>query len=215
MLQMKCPECDATIRSSFLVEMGTITCDQCQKEVTVKDVVVTTEDFTMQRDTLLNRINHYRALLEEVERKKMSLGDNEDLSPQALQSLNHNYSALRELLEASRGNYRLPITKDLPLDIKLEGNTINGDLLNLSTKGATIKAKRLCGFPQKGSEITLRLSLPGNEEHLSIAAKIAWIGKRNKDDEQNNITMGVSFINLHGKTHTHIWDYIVGSHENS
>jgi hypothetical protein len=112
-------------------------------------------------------------------------------------------------LEASRGNYRLEISQDLPLDIEWEGNITNGSLLNLSTKGATIKPKRLHGSPQKGSEVKLRLALPENTEPLSIDAKIAWVKKSKQDEELNNISMGVSFVNLNEKDSACIWDYIL------
>jgi Tfp pilus assembly protein PilZ len=209
MLQMKCPECAGIIRSQFLVEMGSVTCSHCKENVIVKDVFVTTEAFTMHRDTLISRIRHYRALLKEVERDNVSLGNSDVSSKAAQQSLNQSYIALRELLEASRGNYRLKISQDLPLNIEWEGNITNGSLLNLCTKGATIKPKRLHGFPQKGSEVKLRLSLPDNAEPLFMAAKIAWIEKSQNDEEHNNITMGVSFVNLNEKTTACIWDYIL------
>ena len=212
MLQMKCPECEGIISSPFLVEMGSVTCNQCKENVIVKDVFVTTEVFTMNRDTLLGRIRRYRALLKEVKRDKMALGNSDVSSTAAQQSLDQTYAALRELLEASRGNYRLEISQDLPLDIEWEGNITNGSLLNLSTKGAAIKPKRLHGFPQKDSEVKLRLVLPDNAEPLSIAAKIAWVGKSKKGEEQNNIPMGVSFVNLNEKTRACIWDYIFSSH---
>jgi len=209
MLQMKCPECDGIISSPFLVAMGSVTCNQCNENVIVKDVFVTTEAFTMYRDTLLSRIRHYRDLLKEVEREKMSLGNNDVPSTGAQKSLNQSYTALRELLEASRGNYRLKISHDLPLDIEWEGIINNGSLLNLCTNGATIKPKRLHGSPQKGSEVKLRLALPDNTEPLSINAKIAWVEKSKRDEEQNNITMGVSFVNLNEKARACIWDYIL------
>jgi hypothetical protein len=209
MLQMKCPKCDGTISSPFLVEMGSVTCNQCNENVIVKDVFVTTEAFTMYRDTLLSRIRHYRDLLKEVEREKMSLGNSDDSSTVAQQSLNQTYTALRELLEASRENYRLKISQDLPLDIEWEGSLANGSLLNLCTNGAAIKAKRLHGSPQKGSEVKLRLALPENTEPLSIDAKIAWVKKSKQDEEQNNISVGVSFVNLNEKARACIWDYIL------
>lgn len=209
MLQMKCPECDGIINSPFLVEMGSVTCNQCNENVIVKDVFVTTEAFTMYRDTLLSRIRHYRDLLKEVEREKMSLGNNDVPSTGAQKNLNQSYTALRELLEASRGNYRLKISQGLPLDIEWEGIINNGSLLNLRTNGATIKSKGLNGSPQKGSEVKLQLALPDNKEPLSIDAKIAWIEKSKGDEEQNNITMGVSFVNLNEKARACIWDYIL------
>jgi Tfp pilus assembly protein PilZ len=163
----------------------------------------------MYRDTLLSRIRHYRDLLKEVEREKMSLGNSDDSSTVAQQSLNQTYTALRELLEASRENYRLKISQDLPLDIEWEGSLANGSLLNLCTNGAAIKSKRLHGSPQKGSEVKLRLALPENTEPLSIDAKIAWVKKSKQDEEQNNISVGVSFVNLNEKARACIWDYIL------
>jgi hypothetical protein len=209
MLQMKCPKCEGIISSPFLVEMGSVTCNQCNENVIAKDVFVTTEAFTMYRDTLLSRIRHYRDLLKEVEREKMSLGNSDDSSAVAQQSLNQTYTAFRELLEASRGNYRLKISQELPFDIEWEGSKGDGRLLNLSTKGAAIKPKRLQRVPQKGSEAKLTFSLPGITESLSMSTKIAWINKRKKHEGHHNITMGVSFINLNKKNSTYIWDYIL------
>jgi len=215
MLQMKCPECDAIISSSFLVEMGSVTCDQCEKNVTVHDVFVTTRAFTMDRDTLLKRVRHYRALLVEVENELMSL-ENSDMSSTAAQkSLSHSYTSLRELLEASRENYRLPISQELPLEIEWAGITSHGSLLNLSTKGAAIKPKQMHTFPHKGSAVKLRLALPDNTEPLSIAAKIAWTGKREKGEGKSNFTMGVCFTGLNKITSTYLWDYISSSETNS
>jgi len=215
MLNMKCPECETTISSPFLAEMGSITCNRCKENVTVNDVFVTTKAFTMHRDTLLKRIRHYRALLNEVEREKMLLRNSDVYSTATQQNLDQNYAALRELLEASRENYRLTISHDLPFSIEWERNTSNGCILNLSTKGAAIKPQKLHGFPQKGSEVKLQFALPDNTEPLSIVAEIAWTGKCEKDEGQNNTTMGVSFINVHEKTRIYIWDYIVGTVKNS
>ena len=215
MLQMKCPECETIISSPFLAEMGSITCNYCKEDVTVNGVFVTTKAFTMQRDTLLKRVRHYRALLNEVEKEKMLLSNSDTSTMEAQQDLAQNYAALRELLEASRENYRLTISHDLPLNIKWEGNTSNGCLLNLSTKGAAIKVQKLHGSPQKGSEVKLQLALPDNTEPLSIVAEIAWADKREKDEGQKDTMVGLSFFNVNEKTRIHIWDYIVGMVKNS
>lgn len=139
----------------------------------------------------------------------MPLGISDVSSTATQQSLDQTYVALRELLEASRENYRLEISQVLPLDVEWEGDVTAWSLLNLSTKGATIKSKRLYGFPQPGSEVKLRLVLPDNAEPLSIAAKIAWIDKSTKGEEQSNLTLGVSFVTLNEKNRACIWDYIL------
>jgi Tfp pilus assembly protein PilZ len=215
MLQMKCPACETTISSPFLAEVGSTTCNHCKENVSVNDVFVTTTAFTMHRDTLLKRVRHYRTLLNEVEREKMLPRDSDVSSTAAQKNLEKNYAALRELLEASRENYRLTISQDLPLSIKWEGNTRNGCLLNLSTKGAAIKPQKLHGCPQKGSEVKLQLALPDNTEPLSITAKVAWTGKHEKAEGQNDTTMGVSFINVNEKARIDIWDYIVDAVKSS
>jgi hypothetical protein len=211
MLQMKCPDCEGIVSSPFLVEMGSIACDQCNKNVTVKDVVVTTKYFTMHRDSLINRVRYYRALLKEVEREKSLIGKSDSSSTVTHNSLDQYHAALRELLEASRGNYRLEISQDLPLDIELEGSKGAGRLLNLSTTGAAIKTKSLHGGPQQGSEAKLRFALPEITKSLSSVAKIAWISKREKDEEQSDITMGVNFINLNKKDRACIWNFILAN----
>jgi Tfp pilus assembly protein PilZ len=215
MLQMKCPKCEEIISSPFLVEVGSISCNHCEENVTVKDVFVKTKGFTIHRDTLLDRVRHYRTLLEEVKREMMLPRDSDASSTAAQQSLDQYYAALRELMEAARGNYRLTISQDLTLAIELAGSTSKGRLLNLSTKGAAIKPTKQHGSLRQGSEIKLRFALPGIAEPLSLVAKIAWIGKNEKDEKQSSTTMGVSFINLSNKVRTYIWDYIVDNQKNS
>lgn len=215
MLQMKCPECETLISSPFLAEIDSVTCNHCKEHVTVNDVFVTTRAFSMHRDTLLKRVRHYRALLNEVKREKMLLSHGDASSLATQQSLDKNYAALQELLASARENYRLTVSHDLPLSIEWEGNASNGCLLNLSTKGAAIKSQKLEGLPQKGSEVKLGLALPDNTEPLAIVAKIAWTDKREKVEGKSNTTMGVSFINVNEKNRTSIWDYIVGTVESS
>ena len=215
MLQMKCPECEEIISSPFLIEIGSISCNQCKEDVAVRDVFVKTKLFTMHRDTLLKRVRHYRALLNEVESEKVLLEKSDGSSMADPKSLNQYYYALRELLEASRGNYRLKISQNLPLDIEQAGVTSNGWLINLSSKGAAIKTGNRHNVPKQGAEVKLRLSLPVNTEPLSITAKISWTGKSEKGEGQNNTTMGISFTEEHGKSQSYIWDYIVGTVEKS
>lgn len=215
MLYVKCTECEGVIRSPFLVEIGSITCDHCQADVTVKDVFVTTKSFTMHRDTLLKRASHYRSILEEIDREKRLLDNCETSSITAQKTLNQYYSAIQELLAAARGNYRLPVSQDLPLDIESAGGTHAGQLVNLSTKGAAIDTDMLHTLPQKGSEIKLRLTLPDVPERFSITANIAWARKYEKSTQQSLVKMGISFVDLNEKIRSYIWNYIVCTHNSS
>ncbi len=209
MLQMKCPKCDGIISTPLLVEMGSVTCSQCKEKVIVKDVLVVTKDFKMPRDVLMNRVHQYRDLLKEVEKRKSLLGSDDVSSSEDQKSLDQSYSSLRELLEASRGNYRLKVSQDFRLNFEWAGATNKGHLVNLSVKGATIKLYLLQGLPPEGAEVKLRLVLPNISEPLPVSAKIAWIGKHKSVDGQSGITMGVSFVNLDEMTRTFIWKYIL------
>ena len=211
MLQMKCPKCEAIIRSPFLVEIGAVTCEQCKEDVTVNDVFVTTSGFKMHRDDLLARVLHYRALLKDVEREKMLIRNSGSASVEAQKSLDQFYNTLRELLAAAREHFRLQITKDFPLDIEWAGKTGRGSLLNLSTKGAAIKyqAQRL---PIHGSVIRLQMALPNRTEPFCLSAEIVWIDKRGRNEQQGNVILGVKFMGLNEVTQNHLWKYITSTH---
>ena len=207
MLQMKCPKCATIIRSPFLIEIGAVTCDQCNQDVIVKDVFVTTRGFKMHRDDLLARVLHYRALLKDIEREKLLIRNNGRSSTEAQNSLDQLYKTLQELLAAARENFRLQIAKDLPLNIELAGKTGKGRLLNLSTKGAAVKYLGLDKFPIQGSILKLLMALPNIAEPIIMSARVAWVGKRHKD-EQESVILGVKFVGLDEKTRDHLWDFI-------
>jgi len=208
MLQMKCPKCATIISSPFLIEIGAVTCDQCNEDVTIKDVYVTTRGFKMHRDDLLARVPHYRALLKDIEREKILVQNSGRSSSEAQKSLEQLYNTLQELLAAARENFRLQMTKDFPLDIELAGKTGKGLLLNLSTTGAAIKHHGLQKGPLQGSIIKLIMALPNVTGPLCISGRVAWTGKRDKDRQQDEVTLGVKFMELDKKTQDHLWDYI-------
>lgn len=209
MLQMKCPQCEGKINSPFLVEIQSVTCNQCERNVPVTDVFVTTQHFTMHRDTLLKRVRHYRSILKEVEQEKLLLQNNKHETSSQIVTLNQYYAALQELLEAARENYRLKISDELPLDIGCEGVVSQGRLLNISTKGAAINSNNISGFQQKDTNLKLLFSLPDITVPLSLTAKVAWSSKPSKDEKHDNITLGVYFSEIKDKFHSYIWDYIL------
>lgn len=215
MLQMKCPECEGTISSPFLVEIGSIPCNRCKVNVTVKDVFVATKSFIMHRDALLNRLRHYRTILRELEQERRFPG-NVSTSLEAYRMTLDKYSAaLQELMAAARANYRLAISEELPLNIEFAGAETKGRLVNLSTAGAAIKPGALPAFPPQGSALKVRLTLPKVAEPLAIDAKVAWTGKHEKEGEQGRVTLGICFVNVSEKIRTCLWDYIFNTFNNS
>ncbi len=215
MLQMKCPECEGTISSPFLAEIGSITCRHCRETVTVKDVFVSTKSFTMHRETLLKRLRHYRTILTEVEKEKMLLGNGNIKAEASRSTLDQYYAALQELMAAARSNYRLAISQEVPAIVECAGSETKGRLVNLSTAGAAIKPERMPAFPAQGSELKVRLNLPDNAEPLSISAKIAWARKREKEEGPNSITMGIRFIDINENIRSCLWNYIFNTYNNS
>lgn len=208
MLQMKCPKCETIISSPFLVEVGAVTCDQCNEDVTVNDVFVTTSGFKMHRDDLLARILHYRALLKEVEREKILIRDSGSSSPEAQKNLDQFYNTLQELLAGAREHFRLQITQNFPVWVEWAGKSGKGSLLNLSTKGAAIRYQDTQRVPIHGSLLKLQMALPNIAEPFCMSAEIVWIGKRDKNAQQGNVTLGLKFIGLNETTQNHLWDYI-------
>ena len=208
MLQMKCPKCETIISSPFLVEIGAVTCDQCNEDVTVNDVFVTTSGFKMHRDDLLARVLHYRALLKDVEREKILIRNSGSSSAETQKSLDQFYNTLRELLAGAREHFRLQIAQDFALDIEWAGKPGKGSLLNLSTKGAAIKYQEPQRLPIHGSVLKLQMALPNIAEPCCMSAEIVWIGKRDKNEQQDNVILGVKFLGLAEKTRNHLWDYI-------
>ena len=213
MLQMKCSECEGTLRSPFLVEIGKVGCTHCGATVAVKNVLVTTRSFSMYRDALLNRIRHYRGLLKEVERERQQLENDRTASGAAKKTLDQYYEALKELLEAARGNYRLAVPPDLPLEMETSGQRTRARLVNLSTRGAAITPEGLAAPLRQGSECQLKLSLPESPAQLAITARVAWAGKNEPGQGSGSMTMGVSFVNLTETARGSIWDYIVETYE--
>ena len=55
MLIMKCPKCNKYISSALLAEIATIVCEHCSAEVAVKNVLVSSNGFTFDRQDLLKR----------------------------------------------------------------------------------------------------------------------------------------------------------------
>jgi len=212
MLQMKCPKCKAIISSPFLGEIGAVTCEQCNQDVTVDDVFVATSGFKMHRDDLLARVLHYRALLKDVEREKILIQNSGNSSADTQKSLDQFYNTLRELLAAAREHFRLQIAQDFPLEIEWAGKTGKGSLLNLSTKGAAIKYLDSQRFPIHGSVLKLQMALPNIVEHFYLSAEIVWIGKREKNEQRDNVILGVKFMGLNEKAQNHLWDYISSTH---
>lgn len=211
MLQMTCSHCEGVIKSLLLVEAEEIECPRCKATVPVKNVVVATKNFSMQREDLLNRISHYKKLLREVEKEiaqEQGAGNNTGRSRKSADSLR---ASLKDLLLAARDNFRLNMSYDLYVQINFANQKRLARLANISSTGAAIELVDRGAIPQNHSAIEFVLLLPGSLESLCLSATVIWSRKLGSGQVHDSITMGVKFRALDAATRERIWDFIVNS----
>ena len=211
MLQMNCPKCDGLIKSPLLVELETVECSQCKAHVVVRNVVVSTKNFSMQRDDLTNRISHYKKLLRDVEKEMQGGHQDENISQNKQKSADSLRSSLKDLLLAARDNFRLNMSYDLYVQINFYAHKRLARLLNISSTGAAIELVTRGHVPENDSEITLQLLLPGYAEPLSLPARVVWSRKPSNQPTSQSVNMGVQFKKMDQETRACIWGFIVDS----
>jgi phage FluMu protein Com len=211
MLQMTCPHCDGLIKSLLLVELQEIECPQCKEIVTVKNVVVSTKNFSMQREDLIKRISHYKKLLRDIE-KDIAQGDGKDNNTDsARKSSDALRASLKDLLLAARDNFRLNMSYDLYVQINFGINKRLAKLVNISSIGAAIVLVDRGPVPENNSVIKFQLLLPDSQESLSFSATVVWSKKLSAGEFSDSSTMGVKFQDLDQETRECICDFIVTS----
>ena len=211
MFEMECPDCNNVIKSPLLVELQSVDCSQCNKSVTVKDVVVSTKSFSIQRKDLLSRISLYKRLLGEVEKEMQSMNKEEKVATQTKNSVDSFRSFLKDLLLGARDNYRLEISHDFYVEVTYDNKSRLARLVNLSSKGAAIEILERGQLPQNNAIIGLQLLLPGHAEPLSLHATVAWGRKSPEGSKAEPVKMGLRFRNLDEKTQACLWDFIVNA----
>jgi PilZ domain len=211
MLQMHCPNCKVLIKSPFLAEVSTIECYQCKENIPVKDVYITTKNFTMHREDFLNRSFRFQKFLREVEKERFLMANSKSVSTKSLESIEQIYSSLQELLAGARNSYRMEITCDLLAEVDYDNKITKGRVLNLSTEGASIKLVAFDNTPKKKSELKVNFSIPEFSEKLCTHAKVVWTKEQIGDHKSESSIIGVTFIDIDEHTHSCIWNYIVNN----
>jgi hypothetical protein len=158
----------------------------------------------MDREILLKRLRHYRGLLKEIEREAQGKSSSSDNSQDSKQKY---HAALRELLSAARGNYRLPIEESITLSVEMNKSSSTGVLLNLSTNGAAVRLINAVKPPMKNADAKLFFSLPGSVDSFTISVKTAWAGTY--ESKCGDIVLGVTFKDVNESIQNDIWNYIV------
>lgn len=210
MFQMECPDCSYVIKSPLLVELQSVDCSQCRKSVKVKDVIVSTKSFSIQRKDLLNRISLYKKLLGEVEKEMQSMKE-EKVATHTKKSVDSFRAFLKDLLQGARDHYRLDMSHDFYVETSFDNKNRLARLINLSSRGAAIEFLERGQLPQRNAAIGLQLLLPGHAEPLSLHATVAWGSKPPEHSATEPVKMGLQFKNLDERTQACLWDFITNA----
>jgi hypothetical protein len=194
MLQTNCPKCKGVIESPYLNDLKSVKCGQCQEIVTVENVFVATNEFTIDREDLYNRISRYESLLREVEKERALMANDKRVAKETNQSFDQFSLTLQELLEGARSYYRLKMTRDLTLQMDFDNKKSKVTLID--------------NLPRPKAMISLQVTFPGLHEPLSALAKVVWARQLTNESAAERYRLGVKFVNLDEITRTSIWRFI-------
>ena len=207
MLIMKCPKCDKYIKSELLAEIATIACEHCDSEVAVKNVLVSSNGFTFDRQDLLKRFFRYRKLLDEVIDEHSSLSENKNSSTESRSSIKQFLNILQGMMTGARDNFRLQFSSPVHVKTCYSKHECSGIFYNLSMEGARIEISGSNPLPRVRGEFSLEFSLPGKEETLLITGVVCWTEKA-KGAERAKHSVGIKFNSLESSVRSVLWQYI-------
>ncbi|MEA3544177.1 MAG: hypothetical protein U9R69_03045, partial [Thermodesulfobacteriota bacterium] len=136
MLIMKCSNCNKYVSSVLLAEIETIICEHCGVEIAVKNVLVSSNGFTFDRQDLLKRFFRYRKLLDEVIDENNAMDGNNDITAVSKSSVNQFLTILQGMMSGARDNFRVQFTAPLQVKVRYGGHECWGSFYNLSMEGA-------------------------------------------------------------------------------
>lgn len=213
LLKMLCPNCHELIFSSLLAEIDEMYCSHCNKDVPVRNVLISARGMTISRDELLKRIFRYKKLLADIVEEKSLMSVGVDPSDPGRKSTDQFIEILKEMMAGARGNYRLQFALSVPVRLRFDGKLQSGWLVNLSMVGACIETDNIYIIPAVGSIITTEFLLPGHGVPFSLSGKIAWI-KGASGKENPAVDIGIKFTDLDKRDRENLWQVISSSVKN-
>lgn len=207
MLMMKCPKCQKNIRSALLAELKVIGCDQCQTQVPVSNVLISSNGFTFDRNDLLKRFYRYRKLLDEVIEERNTISGNNSVSDVSLRSIEKFMSVLQGMMAGARDHYRCEFAQPIPVKLRYLQQECAGSIYNLSMDGACIETFSKNPLPRVNGIVTLVFQLPEQKYTNIIAGEVCWTHQGDSEGKLGH-TSGVRFSNLDGPTRDVLWQFI-------
>ena len=206
MLIMKCPECETMIRSRLLAEIATIRCEHCGEEVPVKNVLVSSNGFTFDRQDLLKRFFRYRKLLDEVLDER-NLHADDASSQNSRRSLEQFLIILQGMMTGARDHFRYQFDSALPVQFRYGGHIGRATFIDLSMEGACLALEGGQPLPRVRGEAQLTFTLPEQVRALIVPGEICWTQKA-QSLENGRHRVGVRFRGVTEQVREPLWQFI-------
>lgn len=209
MLIMKCPECDKFISSALLAEITSIQCDFCHAQVPVKNILVSANGFTFDRNDLLKRFFRYRKLLDEVIDERNALLNSTGASAESKRSIEQFLSILQGMMTGARDNFRYQFDTRVEAHLVYGQHRCHGNFVNLSMEGSCLEVASKNPLPRVGGSVAIEFSLPNREQKFTLTGVICWTQK-GKEPQYPNHSLGIKFDAFDEPLKTVLWDFISG-----
>ncbi len=207
MLIMKCSACDKYISSALLAEISSIRCEHCGAEVPVRNVLVSANGFTFDRNDLLKRFFRYRRLLDEVIDERNALQSNQGASAESRRSIEQFLSILQGMMTGARDHYRCQFEGPVSARLKYSRQQCPGHFVNLSMEGACVEIAPEHPVPRVGSAISIEFSLPKLKQDMDLRGKVCWVEK-GRPEAQRKHHIGIQFDPVEERIKTVLWGVI-------
>lgn len=207
MLIMKCGKCDKYINSDLLVELKTVRCEHCGTVVPVKNILVSSNGFTFDRDDLLKRFFRYRKLLDEVIDERNALNDNNSASVESKRSIDQFLSILQGMMTGARDHFRCHFDTSVVADLTYNDHQCRGSFINLSMDGACLELSATNPLPRVGCKIVVEFGLPGKDALFRPVGLICWV-EQGKSDQYEKHRIGVKFSGIDDAAREDLWNFI-------
>lgn len=207
MLIMKCPECDKYISSALLAEIQSIQCEFCHAQVPVKNVLVSANGFTFDRNDLLKRFFRYRKLLDEVIDERNALQSNSRASEESKRSIEQFLSILQGMMTGARDNFRYQFDTLVVTQLTYGTHKCQGHFINLSMEGACLEIASANPLPRVGGIVSVEFMLPDMKEKFLLSGKMCWTQKAVAPQHTNH-SVGVKFDEFDESLKTVLWNFI-------
>lgn len=207
MLMMKCPECEKYICSELLAEIPRIACEHCGCDVTVANILVSSNGFTFDRNDLLKRFFRYRKLLDEVLDERDVLTGRGTASADSRRSIEQFLGILQGMMTGARSKFRYQFLQPTRVLLRYGQHQYPGEFVNLSMEGACVETPSSHPLPVVKNSIALGFRLPEGSRDLECRGTVCWTEK-GRVETRGRHRCGIRFSGLAPEVRDDLWLFI-------